>query len=88
MQDITERLVIEVPKQIAVLKAKGGPDAADIERAKKVNSRISKEGRALVFGIDGAKAEELFTELVFGLAVSAFNKGGSTLCGVKWEAKA
>ena len=68
MKNIADRLVVEVPKQIAVLKAKGGPDDADRKHAKDACDRIAKEGAPLMFGGNDVKAEELFWELVFHLA--------------------
>lgn len=73
MKDIAERLAVEVPKQIEALKAKGGPTAADRVRAQGVTNRITKEGKPLMFGGDDVKAEELFQELAFSLAVSALD---------------
>jgi len=85
MLNLTDRLNVEVPKQIEMLKTKGGPDDADRQHAVTACKRIGKEGKPLLFGGDDVKSEELFRELVFHLAVSAFVPGGVRFFGLHWS---
>jgi len=86
MKDLAERLTVDVPKKIDELKAQGGPNEADQQRARLAWEKITKDGKPLMFGGDDVKAEELYVELVYGLAVTAFNRGGVKFFGLNWEA--
>ena len=77
-----------VPLHILRLKEKGGPDAADFQKASKFSSALGERGDILLFG-GGKKGEcaDLFNSVAFGIAVLAFCPGGIDLFGQHWETK-
>ena len=77
-----------VPLHIAELKAKGGPDAADLKKAQELSQILGERGDILLFG-GGKKGEaaDQFNRVAMALAVLAYCPGGVTLFGGHWEAK-
>jgi len=77
-----------VPLHIAELKAKGGPDAADLKKAQELSQILGERGDILLFG-GGKKGEaaDQFNRVARALAVLAYCPGGVTLFGGHWEAK-
>lgn len=77
-----------IPLRIAELKAKGGPDDDDYERARQYSRTLAERGDVLMFrGGKPGEAAELFNRLAEAVAVMAFAPGGITLFGDHWEAK-
>ena len=83
------RMMLEcaVPLKIAELQRGGGaPGPGMIEHARAFGARLASEGDVLMFGSKkkGAVAE-LMNELVFALAVAAFQPGGCRVLGLHFE---
>jgi hypothetical protein len=77
-----------VPLHIVELKAKGGPDAADLKKAQELSQILGERGDILLFG-GGKKGEaaDMFNSTAHALAVLSFLPGGVKLFGGHWETK-
>ena len=76
-----------VPLRVAEYLRQGGPGEDDRERARRFAPVLGAEGDALQFrGKSRGEAAELFNRLADALAVMAFQPGGVTAFGEKWEA--
>ena len=75
--------------QIARLKEKGGPDDADMRKARETSDMLGERGDVLLCG--GGKPGEcadLFNRTAHAIAVLAFCPGGVEVFGARFEAKA
>ena len=73
--------------QIAMLKARGGPAAEDMQKAQETSHMLGERGDILLCG-GGRKGEcaELFNRTAHASAVLAFVPGGVTVFGRRFEA--
>jgi hypothetical protein len=76
-----------VPLKIAEMqRSGGGPGPRDIEAARAFGYRLASEGDVLMFGSKKkGSVAELVNELVFALAVAAFQPGGCRFLGLHFE---
>ena len=88
---MADMMGMAVPLHIARLKEKGGPDAADMEKAQGLSDVLGERGDILLFGggKKGKKGEvaDMFNGTAAAIAVLAFVPGGVTLFGQHWEAE-
>jgi hypothetical protein len=81
-------LSVAVPLHIIKLKERGGPDEADLKKAREFNKDLSERGDVLLFGSKKkGEAASLFNGLARSIAVLSFCPGGVTLFGSHWEAE-
>jgi hypothetical protein len=76
-----------VPLRIAEYKARGGPAAADIGRAREFGRVLGEKGDALLFRGKRGEPAELFNRLADAVAVMAFCPGGVKVFGELFEVK-
>jgi len=74
-----------VPLWIMDLRAKGGPDESDVERAREFSQALSEKGDVLQFAGRNGEAAGLFNRLAHAVAVMAFKPGGIYVFGQRWE---
>ncbi len=75
-----------VPLRIAAYRQHGGPDAEDLERARRHSLVVAEKGDVLQYGGKDGEAAELFNSLADALAIMAFCPGGVDFAGDHYEA--
>ena len=84
--NLTTMMQAAVPLHVLQLKDKGGPDAADMAKAKESSDMLGERGDVLLFG-GGKKGEcaDLFNRTAHAIAVLAFCPGGVDIFGAHFE---
>lgn len=77
-----------VPLWIMAMSEKGGPDAEDMERARKTSDLLGAKGDLLFFtGKKKGETARVFNELAHSISVLSFCPGGVTTFGQHYESK-
>ena len=85
---LAEMIVPAVFLQVMELEKRGGPSAADMEKARETSDRLGDHGDILLHG-GGRKGEcaDLFNRTAHAIAVLAYAPGGVELFGKHFEAR-